>query len=338
MLCNIFVDNPPILAAANAQDLLSIHEKGHERMFSYIRQHTLIPATELKQKRRRQKLKTFTNTKDSTKKMMTKLNQATLLLTSAYKSLLNPTKGHKQTFPLPLAICNPNGQIRACNKSLFKETLQIIFPSIQIFIPQCPFILSPHELIVDFLYILHQPPPPHITTFSSCAKHLWDRIVINLSLKRGAKVIRIVVDKPAYLLRPRDLLHENRMDKTGKLNVDECTIGDDHVIPQGRKYQQMLANTILKQKFIISYLMKQFVKFGSDSHMPVHIILDYEDIDCPCDIYQGGRFDLPMLKNKNGEADYNLWYHCMASTSSKVIILGSDTDICVYGMALVGCG
>ena len=112
--------------------------------------------------------------------------------------------------------------------------------------------------------------------------------MINLGLKRGAKVIRIVVDKPAYLPRPRDLLHENRTDKTGKLNVDECTIGDDHIIPQGRKYQQMLANAILKQKFI-SYLMKQFVKFGSDSHMPVHIILD---------IHQGGRFDLPMLKEQ----------------------------------------
>ena len=97
MLCNIFVDNPPILAAANAQNLLSIHEKGHEQMFSYIRQHTLIPATELKEKRCRQKLKTFTIAKDFTRKMTTKLNQATLLLTSAYKSLLNPTKGHKHS-------------------------------------------------------------------------------------------------------------------------------------------------------------------------------------------------------------------------------------------------
>ena len=95
-LSNIFVSNPPPLAAANIQDLLCIRQKGHERMFTYIRQHTLIPPTELKQKRRRQKLKTFTKARDSTKKMNTKLNQATLLLSSAYKSLLNPTKGYKQ--------------------------------------------------------------------------------------------------------------------------------------------------------------------------------------------------------------------------------------------------
>ena len=131
-LCNIFVGNPPPLAAANIQDLLSIQQKGHERMFSYIRQHTLIPPTELKQKRHRQKLKTFTKTRDSSKKMNTKLNQATLLLTSAYKSLLNPSKGYKQTFPLPLAICNPTGQMRTCNKSMFKEALENIS---QMFVP-----------------------------------------------------------------------------------------------------------------------------------------------------------------------------------------------------------
>ena len=91
-LCNIFVTNPPIFPAANVQDLLCICKKGHECMFSYIRQYTLIPPTELKQKRRRQKLKTFTKTGDTAKKITTKLKQSTLLLSSAYKSLLNPNK------------------------------------------------------------------------------------------------------------------------------------------------------------------------------------------------------------------------------------------------------
>ena len=142
--------------------------------------------------------------------MTTKLNQATLLLSSAYKSLLNPTKGYKQTFPLPLAICNPSGEMRTCNKSMFKEALEMVFPSSQIFTPHCSLLQSPHELIVDFLYILHQPPPPHVMTFSSYAKYLWERIVIKLGIQRGANVIRIVVDKPAYLPKPRDLLHERQ--------------------------------------------------------------------------------------------------------------------------------
>ena len=305
-------------------------------MFSYLRQHTLIPPTEAKQKRRRQKLKTFTKIRDSARKMTTKLNQATLLLSSAYKSLLNPTKGYKQTFPLPLAICNPSGQMRTCNKSLFKEALETALKSSHIFIPHCPLLSSPHEIIVDFLYMLHQPPPPHITTFSSYAKYLWERIVIKLDTQRGANVIRIVVDKPLYLPKPRDLLHTSRSDKTGKLSIDDCNISANEMIPQCEKYQQMLANENLKKK-IISYIMNQFIKFGMDSNLSINIILDYEDIECPCAIYEGRKMDLEMLRNKNGEADYNVWYHCMSSLSSNIIVLGSDTDIWVYGMAFMGC-
>ena len=89
-LCNIFIDNPPTLAAANVEDLLQIHSKGSERMFSYIRQYALEPPTEIQQKRR-QELKTF-STPDKTSK---ELNQATLLLSKAYQSLLNPSSGHK---------------------------------------------------------------------------------------------------------------------------------------------------------------------------------------------------------------------------------------------------
>ena len=75
--------------------------------------------------------------------MTTKLNEATLLLSSAYKSLLNLTKGYKQTFPLPLAICNPSGQMRTCNKSLFKEALETAFQNSYTFIPDCPLFVVP---------------------------------------------------------------------------------------------------------------------------------------------------------------------------------------------------
>ena len=107
-LCNIFTDNPPPLAATNREDLLQIQSKGSERMFSYIRQYALEPPTEIKQKRRRQKLKTFTTPNKTSKKLNSKLNQATLLLSKAYQSLLNPSSGHRQTFPLPLALCTPD--------------------------------------------------------------------------------------------------------------------------------------------------------------------------------------------------------------------------------------
>ena len=139
----------------------------------------MVSPKELKQKRCRQKLSKI---KDSARNMTTELNQATLLLSSAYKSLLNPKKGYKQTFPLPLALCNPSGQMRTCNKSSFKDVIQNIFQTENIFLSQCPLLqsnssLPKHELIVDFLYLLHQPPPPPDSmTFSSYAKYLWEKI------------------------------------------------------------------------------------------------------------------------------------------------------------------
>ena len=85
------VDNPPVLQKVNVQDLLQIRE----RMFSYTRQYTVFRPLELRQKRRRQKLKTFAKVRDTSRKLNTKLNQATLLLSSAYRSLLSPCAGYK---------------------------------------------------------------------------------------------------------------------------------------------------------------------------------------------------------------------------------------------------
>ena len=51
----------------------------------------------------------------------------------------------------------------------FRDEVMNLFPSKQVFMTQCPLLLpsSPkHELVVDFLYILHQPPPPDVQTFS----------------------------------------------------------------------------------------------------------------------------------------------------------------------------
>ena len=78
--------------------------------------------------------------------------------------------------------------------------------------------------------------------------------------------------------------------------------------------------------------MQKFIHITSTKYLAVQVILDYEDISQPCSIYRGNILDLPMLANENGEADYNVWFHCMSSASRNVVILGSDTDIWVYGM------
>ena len=67
----------------------------------------------------------------------------------------------------------------------------MLFPVHKCLYPNALFCNHHMGLLWIFLYMLHQPPPPHITTISSYAKYLWDRIVIKLGTQRGANVIRI---------------------------------------------------------------------------------------------------------------------------------------------------
>ena len=152
----------------------------------------------------------------------------------------------------------------------------------------CP-LLSPHytdhELIVDFLFLLHQPPPPDIQTFAQYSHYIWDRVVFKIGMRRGAKVIRIIVDKPAFLPKPRDILHHQQTSRTGQM--DAADVGGDMAIPHGNAYQQLLANPQLKSTFT-SYLMEQFKVLTCSADLPAHIILDYEDIVCPINIRKCG--------------------------------------------------
>ena len=183
-LRNIFIDSPPTLPPENIKDLLRIAEAGRERMFSYIRQYTLDPPTEIRQKRTRQKLKTFACKKQTNKQLKTQLQQATTLLSSAYKSIVSCGKGQKtiQTHPLPLAICKPDGTMRTGCKSDFKDVVPELFPNSKTFIT-CNTLPRDSEIIV--LFQLHQPPLPDVLTYDSLAEYLWNKIVINLGVRRG---------------------------------------------------------------------------------------------------------------------------------------------------------
>ena len=136
-----------------------------------------------------------------------------------------------------------------CNKSEFKDVIIKLFQNTyQVMTTQCPLINNnEHELIVDFLFLLHQPPPPDINTFSSYAQYLWDKIVWKLGVQRGANVIRIVVDKSQYLPKLREPLHQFRSSNTGKMNSHECNISHEGVTPHATNYQQLLANSTEKQ-------------------------------------------------------------------------------------------
>ena len=105
-----------------------------------------------------------------------------------------------------------------------------------------------------------------------------------LGTKRGANVIRIIVDETKYLPKPRDILHISRSSKTGEMNIAEFEACDDGAIPNGSDYQQFLANAHLKKLFL-HYLMHHFIELSCSKLLPIQIIIDYDDINCPISIY-----------------------------------------------------
>ena len=337
-LRNIFTDNPPTVPPENIKDLLRMAEAGRERMFSYIRQHKLVPPTEIRQKRTRQKLKTFACKKEANKQLKTQLQQATTLLSSAYKSTVSCRKGQRtiQTHPLPLALCKPDGTMRAGCKSDFKDVMLELFPNSNTFTTSNT-LTHDYEVIVDFLFQLYQPPPPDVLTYDSLAEYLWNKIVINLGVRRGANVLRIIVDKPKYLPKPRELLHALRSSKSGTMDESECQIIGEGEIPSAKEFQKLLANKLLKGQ-LITFLMTKFRNLALKADMQMNLILEYEDLNQPIIIRNQTELPLPMLSNQNGEADYNVWYHVKNTLTQNILVIGNDTDIWVYGMALFESG
>ena len=107
------------------------------------------------------------------------------------------------------------------------------------------------------MFQLHQSPPPDVLTYNSLAEYLWNKIVINLGAQRGAKVLGIVVDKPKYLPKPRQLLHASRSSRSGTMGETEGQITGDGEVLSAKDFQKLLANKLLKAQ-LITFLMNNF--------------------------------------------------------------------------------
>ena len=200
-----------------------------------------------------------------------------------------------RTHPLPLAIYKPDGTMRTGCKSDFKDVVLELFPNSNTFIT-CNTLPRDSEIIVDFLFQLHQPPPPDVLTYDSLAEYLWNKIVINLGGRRGTNVLRIIVDKPKYLPKPRQLLHASRSFRSGTLGESECQIIGEGEVPSAKDFQKLLANKSLKGQ-LITLLMNKFRHMALQADMTMSLILDYEDIDQPTIIRNKMELSLPMLSN-----------------------------------------
>ena len=155
-----------------------------------------------------------------------------------------------------------------------------LFPNSNIFTTSNTTIETRDCEIIDFLFQLHQPPPPDVLTYNSLAEYLWNKIVINLGARRGAKVLRIIVDKPKYLPKPRQLLHASRSSRSGTMGESEGQITGDGEVPSAKDFQKLLANKVLKTQ-LITFLMNNFRNRALQTEMQMSLILYYEDLSQP---------------------------------------------------------
>ena len=122
------------------------------------------------------------------------------------------------------------------------------------FTDDCPFFSVPHfgpsidvSVILDFLYYIHRPPPPDISTYDYF-QYLWNIVISgNVDI---CKYLYIVIDKPDYLPPPRKLVHEARRKKSGCFRGVEPVIVDNAPLPHGKIFEQLLALPSFKSKLI----------------------------------------------------------------------------------------
>ena len=214
VLHNLFSEKPLELDNEAQRDLQSISEEGKTRMRTYIRQYIINPPMEVPKKRKRRKMKTFTKRKVTQRTQRSQLGQVCLLLKGAYAQLQKGGQYLEKTIEYPLALCTEFGDLRSRSKSAFKDALQSVGGFEAMFYASLPTSVDLHsEVIIDFLRFLHEPTPPDIISFADLASYLWNSVILKLGFNRGASCVTIVIDKPVYMPKIRDIIHKERKSK-----------------------------------------------------------------------------------------------------------------------------
>ena len=132
-------------------------------------------------------------------------------------------------------------------------------------------------------------------------------------------------------------MHQARSKKASPVSEPEPKNSDASSIPHGNKYSSLLSVKTFKANFI-KYLTNKFVdKAVIVTRMyPLQLIVDSPSSSTLLRICDGNVNQHPP--NKQGEADYAIWYHATHAPSSNVLAVSSDTDSWVYGLGIMEIG
>lgn len=329
-LRTLFYSQKPVeLTPDQISDLMKISREGKKRMFLYIRQYIITPSKEVPQKRKCNKLKTFTKTKTTKKTERSKVSRMSKNLRGLNTFFQKAGHIADKVSAFPLALCTADGGLRDPHKSSFKDAL-MEYPDFQLMFQtgnSLPM-SSDTEVIVDLLSFIHNPPPHSLKTYRDYAEHLWEKVVFKLGFDRNVGRVTLVVDKPGFVPKIRELVHKDRAKKTKFKISTPSDIVDDLALLRGEYFVSALSNPDYKM-ILVTYLSKYFAKKGMDNlKSSQELIIDSSAFcDGPIEICDSKVSFSKSRQHQQGEADCSLWFHAHVSDKSNILVVGRDTDI-----------
>ena len=336
-LVNIFSPKKHSLSGEQRRDLLSVREVGYKRMELYVKTEILKEANQPK-KHKFTKLKTFAKPKSTNRGHVSKYSRLSKITQSLALKIQRSNLFYDRVLEFPLALCDETGHMRDRHKSKIKNAFLSDDYLSDSFCFSIPFPIDQNtEVIIDMLMMIHKTPPPHLATFGQYIDHLWESTVIRGGVSRGAGIVTLVFDKQEFIPPVRSLLRDERKQKTGIVEFDfSHEITKMTSLLHGQRYVKALQNDAYKASFIklISscFLEKSLVSQWKNTT----VIIDSDEFGSFPRIVTDGHINNMFERHNNkGEADVGIWFHASKSQLQKIIVMASDTDIYMYGMALM---
>ena len=188
-LSNVFTSCAPDLDAEQREHLLKVKETGKSRMATYIRQYILEPPSEIRQKRKRNKLKTFSKAKSNIQSQKSQVSRLSKMTKSLTSRLQQTGLFYDRVLEYPLAICDEFGKMRPRHKSSFKDAILNISQMKSMFTTSVPFDMTGSEVIIDGLKFIHCPPMPTCTSYHQFALDLFAKMVLHHGFSKEQTVL-----------------------------------------------------------------------------------------------------------------------------------------------------
>ena len=326
-LQNVMNEKSKELSSEARKDLLNFKSIGEERVQEYVSTAILDEPTDQSTKTSNRKSKTFSKPKQSNRSTKSQLSEQKKSLGKLFQIVKELKSGVVKTCKYPLALAKRSGEQFNSKKSDFYSSLNEQSTYRPMFISSVPNSPSSEtQVIMDFLAFIHCGPSDSCDTYADFSVHLWNT-VHSTGLSR-ADVVSLIIDKPKYLPKPRELTHLNRKATKQDILLTADDIQPFNKVPRGTNFSAAFSDKDYKAA-LISFIVDNFIACATTLLPGKKMIIDseYKTVTLT-------KEDVVHEEpNQIGEADYAIWFHARKCDKDICIICCKDTDIWVYGLA-----